>query len=107
MADIVNPQAVKFANDAVRPFADVLLSAIESAREFEAQYAANAGDTLFPNTADLIADGSETDGRFRVQAQTVRALRTAAQDLLTWAATGSPTRETRLRTVAVNAGSRV
>ena len=106
MPDITNPQAVKFANEKARVFADALLSAITTAREFEAIYAAQAGDTLFPNSADLLADGSEVDGRPRVQAQMVRALRTAAQDLLTWAATGAPTRETRLRTIAVNGSSR-
>jgi hypothetical protein len=47
----------------------------------------------------LVADGSENDGRPRVQAQVVRALRTQAIDLLTWAATGNPTRETRLRSI--------
>jgi hypothetical protein len=106
MPDITNPQAIKFANEKMRPTADVILSAIETAREFEADYAANSGDTLFPNTADLLADGSETDGRQRVRADTVRALRTQCQDLLTWAATGTPTREARLRTMAVNGQSK-
>lgn len=106
MPDITNPQAVLFANTKVRPFADAMLTAIQTARNFEADYGANAGDTLFPNTADLIADGSETDGRFRLRADTVRALRTLAQDLAIWAATGAPTREARLRTVAVNGASR-
>lgn len=106
MADNANPQAVKFCNEKVRVFADSLLSAIETAREFDADYGAQSGDTLFPNTADFIADGSDVDGRPRVQSQTVRALRTQAQDLLTWAATGSPTREARLRTIAVNGISR-
>lgn len=102
MPDITNPQAVNFCQNKARVWADAMLSAIETAREFEADYAAQAGDTLFPNTADLIADGSEIDGRPRVQAQVVRALRTQAQDLAIWAAAGTPTRETRLRSVAVN-----
>lgn len=106
MPEITSPQAVRFANEKVRVFADAMLTAITTAREFEAQYVAQAGDTLFPNTADLIADGSDLDGRLRVQAQTIRALRTLSQDLLTWAAAGSPTRETRLRTIAVNGHSR-
>lgn len=97
-----NPQAISFANQKARVWADAMLSAIETAREFDADYGAMAGDTLFPNDAELIEDGSATDGRPRVQNQTVRALRTQAQDLLTWAATGNPTREARLRTVAVN-----
>ena len=105
MADITNPQAVAFCNNKARVFADSLLQAIQTARAFENDYAAQSGDTLFPATADLIADGSEVDGRPRVQAQVIRALRTAAQDMLTWAATGTPTRETRLRSIAVNGGS--
>lgn len=107
MPDNANPQAVKFCNEKARVFADSLLSAIETARQFDALYGAQSGDTLFPNTADLMADGSDVDGRPRVQSQVVRALRTAAQDLLTWAGTGNPTRETRLRSIAVNAGSRI
>lgn len=106
MPDVTTPLAVRFSNERARVFSDSLLQAIQTAREFDAQYAALSGDTLFPNTADLIADNSDVDGRPRVQAQTVRALRTAAQDLLTWAAAGNPTREARLRTVAVNGGSR-
>lgn len=104
MADITNPQAVRFANEKARVFADAILTAIQTARAFEADYIANAGDTLFPNSSDLLADGSEVDGRFRLRADTVRALKTMAGDLLTWAATGSPTREIRLRTIAVNGG---
>lgn len=99
MADITNPQAIDFCNERARPWAKKMLAAIRAAREFDLDYGAQSGDTLFPNTADLIADGSETDGRPRVQAQVVRALRTQAIDLLTWAATGSPTRETRLRSI--------
>jgi hypothetical protein len=99
MADITNPQAIDFCNDRARPLAKKLLKAIQASREFDLDYGAQAGDTLFPNTADLVADGSENDGRPRVQAQVVRALRTQAIDLLTWAATGNPTRETRLRSI--------
>lgn len=102
MPDITNPQAVKFCNEKVRVLADSLLQAIATARQFDSDYGAISGDTLFPNTSDLIADGSDVDGRSRVQAQVVRAIRTQAQDLLTWAATGNPTRETRLRSIAVN-----
>lgn len=106
MADIILPQAIKFSNEKVRPAADVILSAINTASEFEAQYAAQAGDTMFPNDASLIADGSDADGRLRVQAQQVRALRNLCQSLLAWAATGNPTNETRVRLAAVNGASR-
>jgi hypothetical protein len=97
-----NPQAIAFANAKARVFADALLSACETAEQFDADYAALSGDTLFPNDAELINDGSETDGRPRVQNQWVRALRTIAIDLKAFAAANSPTRETRLRQIAVN-----
>lgn len=99
MPDITNPQAVRFANEKARVFAEALLTAIRTAKAFDDDYAAQSGDALFPNTANLMADGSEGDGRPRLQAQTVRALRTVAQDLLAYAAAGSPTRETRLRSI--------
>lgn len=106
MPDNINPQAVKFANEKVRIFADAILTAIQTARAFDADYGALSGDALFPNDAFLLVDQSETDGRPRVQNQTVRALRTMAQDLVIWAAAGSPAREIRLRTVAVNGAAR-
>ena len=106
MADNVNPQAVRFANEKGRVFADALLTSIQTARAFKSEYDANAMDTIFLATADNIADGSEQDGRPRCTNNAVRALYAAATDMLTWAAVGTPTREARLRTIAVNGGSR-
>lgn len=106
MADNVNPQAVSFANGKARVFADALLTSIRTARAFVAEYDANTLANVFPATTDNVADGSDTDGRYRVTNNAIRALYTAATDLLTWAGTGSPTREARLMTVAVNANSR-
>jgi hypothetical protein len=106
MADNTNPQAVKFANEKGRAYADAMLSAILTAREFKAQYDANTLDNIYPADANNVADGSETDGRPRVTNNGIRALYTAATDILTWAAVGSPTREARLRSMAVNGTSR-
>lgn len=102
MADNANPQAVRFSNEKARVFADALLTAIETARALKNFYDANTLDSLFPATADNIADGSDTDGRQRVTNNAIRALYTAASDILTWAGQGTPTRETRLRAFAVN-----
>lgn len=99
MADNTNPLAVRFTNEKARVFAESLLTTIQTARSFKSFYDANSMDTVFPATADNIADGSDTDGRPRVSNNAIRALYTAASDLLTWASTGSPTRETRLRTL--------
>lgn len=102
-----NPQAIAFANNKARVNADAILTAVETAREFDADYGAQSGDTMFPNDSELIEDGSLTDGRPRVQNQEVRAMRTLCQSLLTWAATGNPTNETRLRRMAVNGQSKI
>lgn len=106
MPDNANPQAVRFANEKARVFADALLTAVDTARVFKAIYDAGTMDNIFPATADAIADGADVDGRPRVTNNAIRALYTAATDLLTWAGTGSPTREARLRTIAVNGSSR-
>lgn len=106
MPDNTNPQAVRFANEKARVFADAMITSIETARALKSFYDANTLDGIFPATADNIADGSDVDGRQRVTNNAVRALYTAASDVLTWAAVGSPTREARLRTIAVNGSSR-
>lgn len=106
MADNVNPQARQFSNEKVRVFAESLLTTIETARVFKAYYDAQALDTIFPANADVIADGSDVDGRPRVSNNAVRALYTAATDMLTWAAVGSPTREARLRAITDKGASR-
>lgn len=106
MADNINPQAIRFANEKARVFADSLLTSIRTARSFKNFYDANTLDTIFPATADNIGDGSDLDGRQRVSNNTIRALYTAASDILTWAAVGTPAREARLETIAVNAGAR-
>ena len=107
MADNVNPQAVKFANEKARVFVESLISTIETARVFKAYYDAQVLDNIFPATADNIADGSDVDGRPRVSNNAIRALYTAASDMLTWAATGSPTREARLRAISNKGESRI
>lgn len=106
MPDNANPQAVRFSNEKARVFADALLTSIQTARAFKSDYDANSMDTLYPNTTDMIADGSDLDGRSRITNQVVRALYAAATDLLTWAGTGTPTREARLRAIAVQGGPR-
>lgn len=106
MPDNTNPLAIKTANEKVRVFADALLTSIETARAFKSFYDANSMDSVYPATADNIADGSDQDGRQRITNNAVRALYTAASDILTWAAVGNPTREARLRTIAVNGASR-
>ena len=95
-----NPQAIKFSNEKVRVMAELMIAAIETARSFAAFYSAEGGDTLFPNDAELIVDGSATDGRPPVQNQMARAMKNQADGLVTWATTGNPTPETRFRGIS-------
>lgn len=106
MADNTNPQAVKFANEKARVLADALVTAIETATKFKGLYDAASMDTIFPATADNIADGSDVDGRGRVTNNAIRALYTVASNLITWGGTGTPTRLDQLRNIAVNGVSR-
>jgi len=106
MPDITNPEAVKFANEKGRVFADALLIAIRTAAAFKREYDANALDALFPNTLDLVADGSDIDGRHRVSGQRMRELYSTASDIVAWSLVGTPTREDRLNNIAVNAQPR-
>ena len=61
MADITDPQAVRFANEKIRVAADKLAQAYWHAKRVQAEWAANPG--LIANKADVIDDGSKTDGR--------------------------------------------
>jgi hypothetical protein len=106
MADITNPIVVKFSNERARVFADALLQAIETAEALDDEWNSNAMATLIPNTADVIVDGSATDGRYPSTGAKVNAVRSAAVDLKAWGAQGTPTRKERLRTFAVNGTSR-
>ena len=104
---ITNPEAVRFCNEKARVFADALLQAINTADTFLREWNANTGLAVaLPNTAEDVGDGSALDGRHGLTGVKINALITAANDIMTWANTGSPTRRDRLNTIAVNAQSR-
>lgn len=70
MADNANPQAVKFVNDELRPACGLFISALRTFRQMKSDYVAdNIGSLVVPDqttTAELIADGSDVDGRTRL-----------------------------------------
>jgi len=63
MADITDSEAVRFANERVRVAANKLNAAFQFAKEVGAEWTANGGAAMIPNTSDGIVDGSATDGR--------------------------------------------
>lgn len=63
MADITNAEAVTFSNEKIRTAANKLNSAYKAAYEVVAEWTANGGGEMIPNTSDAVIDGSSTDGR--------------------------------------------
>ena len=74
MAAITNPQAVRFANDFVRSVADNKAQSYYRAKAFLNEWTAQGIASLIPNTADVIVDGSATDGRAPITGANVNGL---------------------------------
>lgn len=67
MAEINNPQLTSFCNERLRPFADRVAALDAEIPAILSTYIARSLETLITKTpADLIADGSDVDGRTRV-----------------------------------------
>ena len=81
MAENSDPQVVKFANEQIRPVADDLYRFYYRAQEIVNNY--NAGDIgtkiTAAGSAELLADGSISDGRTRVTGGDIFNLITALQ----------------------------
>lgn len=76
MAANSNAQAVAFANTKIRPVNDLALSLYYSIQLFQQEWTQQGIAAIIPNDANLIADGSATDGRPQMtdaQAQIVQA----------------------------------
>ena len=102
MAEITNPQVVKFANERGRPLADVAEQLYQSCKRYQQEWAT----VTVPNTADLVADGSEVDGRKRISGAHVTNLKALADSMVTWFETGTPSRIVQLQLVSVNGQAR-
>lgn len=105
MADITNQQYVKFGNERCRPLADVAEQLYQTCKRFQQEYVAY-GASAVPNTADNLADGSDSDGRKRLTGAQVQALKSLADAMVVWFETGAPTRIVQLQAFSVNGSSR-
>lgn len=107
MAANTNPMAVRHANEKARTACDAIETCYETLKRLQAEYAAVGGDTIFPATADLIADGSDVDGRKPLTNNQVRGLKTLADALVTYLeAGGPPSRIAQIKAASVNGASR-
>ncbi len=75
MADITNPEAVRFANEKARTLADAATKYYYAAKAFLNEWDATGMGVKFPNTADMIVDGSATDGRTPITGANVNGLK--------------------------------
>ena len=98
MAEITTPQVVAFANQRARVLADLLEATYETCKRFQAEWAS----VTVPDLPDLIADGSATDGRKRISGAHLHGLKAAADAVVTWFETGTPSRIEQVRQITVN-----
>ena len=103
---ITNAQIVNFSNTKARVFADSLEQVYQTAKRFQQEYEAIGGDNAIADAADVIVDGSETDGRKPINARQARALKTSADQIVTWFEAGTPSRISQVQRISVNGQAR-
>lgn len=102
MADITDPEAVRFSNEKARTAADILAQAYYQVKQVQDEWFATGMSSLIPNTADLIVDGSATDGRHPVTGADVTNIITRCGELVTDYEDASSAKLNTILNVAVN-----
>jgi hypothetical protein len=82
MAEITNPEAVRFSNEIVRTNADKAARYYYAAKAMLNEWAATDMGTKIPNTSDLIVDGSATDGRGPITGANANGLKTHLETMV-------------------------
>ena len=68
-----NPQAVRIANEKIRPLAEAFARLYNRLKSAQIEYVAEDWGALFPADAEVIVDGSETDGRTPITNNDIRS----------------------------------
>lgn len=79
-----NPQAVRVANEKLRRIADVAAGLYGILKIAQAEATAEAWMGMFPNDAEVVEDGSLTDGRTRMTNAEARALLTNMSSIVSF-----------------------
>jgi len=103
MADITNPQAIRFSNEQIRTLADAYATLYFTCKRVGAEWTAQGIGSLIPNTADVLIDGSATDGRASITGAKVNGLVSAGAALVADLEATSNLRLNILLQIAVNA----
>lgn len=102
MADITNPQAVRFCNERVRQAADRFGQLYNWCRAVRDEWTAQDIASLIPNTTDLVVDGSATDGRPPITGADVHTIKDRVLELITLLEADSNAKLNEILRVAVN-----
>lgn len=106
MAVITDPTAIRFTNEKVRVMADAMAQAYFTAKSLVAEWNAVGMSSKITNTADLISDGSATDGRNPLTGAAATSVITRAQELITDYEANSGAKLNTILSAAVNHGAR-
>jgi len=101
MADITNPQVIRFCNEKARVLADLIETTRRTAEQFAIDIVPEfEGHTSGNVNADVVVDGAETDGRQIVTKGGIGGLKYVAEQLVTCLTTDD--RESLVAVVSVN-----
>ena len=103
MADITNPEAVRFCNEKVRVAADRLAQAYYFAKHVQQEWFANSMSSLIPNSGDDdVIDGSATDGRHPITGADATNIITRCGEIVTDMEANSSAKLNTILNVSVN-----
>lgn len=97
-----NPQAIRIANEKIRVCADRLGQLYNLSKAYQAEATAENWSALFPNDAEVIVDGSATDGRGIITNADVSALITLVGAFITFMEASSSANRNLTLKIAVN-----
>ena len=106
MADITNPQAVRFCNEHVRTVADFYAALYFSAKVIADIWNAQGMAALIPNTSDPVIDGSAQDGRATITGAMVNGMAANLTALISDLEASSKLKLNALLKIAVNPTAR-
>jgi hypothetical protein len=103
-AQVTDQSALRFANETIRPAADMLAREYYTCKQVVSQWNAGAPvmSTLFPNTSAVVSDGSPLDGRRAITGAMVNLIVTRCQERITDMEQTSSARLNSVLGVAVN-----
>lgn len=102
MANIVDQNAISFANVQVRAIADKYMQLYWLCKQAQSDWTSKGMAALFPNDASLVVDGAATDGRTQITGADVNVLVSHVTTVITDLEAASNLKRNQVQKVAVN-----